>query len=75
MGRVVVEGAFGIKWGDHGDSLDGVASRWIVGASASFIFPCTIKSRWQAVMEEVGKGCSEFCITVGTVTSSALPAY
>jgi len=26
------------------------------------IFPCTIKStRWRAIMEEVYKGCSEFC--------------
>jgi len=24
--------------------------------------------RWQAVMEEVDKGCSEFCVTVGTAT-------
>ena len=55
-------------------SLDGVASRWIVNASASVIFPCTTKSRrWQAVMEEVDKGCSEFCITVGTVIG--MPAY
>jgi len=55
-------------------SLDGVAFRWIVNASASVIFPCTTKSgRWQAVMEEVDKGCSEFCITVGTVIG--MPAY
>jgi len=32
------------------------------------IFPCTIKSRrWQAIREEADKGCSEFCVTVGTV--------
>jgi len=47
--RVAAETAFGIKVGDDGggdtDSLDGVASRWIVGASASVIFPCTIESR------------------------------
>jgi len=43
-----------------------------VGASASVIFPCSIKCRrWQAVMKEVDKGCSEFCITVGTVTRTA----
>ena len=36
------------------------------------IFPCTIKSRrWQAVMEEVDKGCSGFCLIVGTVTRTA----
>jgi len=51
--------------GDEGgggtDSVDGVD----FGASASVIFPCTIKSRrWQAMMEEVDKGCSEFCVTV-----------
>ena len=49
--------------GDDGgggtDSLDGMASRQIVGASASVIFPCTIKCRrWRAVMEVVDKGCS-----------------
>ena len=49
--------------GDDGgggtDSLDGVSSRRIVGASASVIFPCTIKSRrWRAVMEAVAKGCT-----------------
>jgi len=43
----------------------GLASRGIVGASASYLF-CTIKSRrWRAVMEEVEKGCREFCVTVG----------
>ena len=32
----------------------------------------TIKSRkWRAVMEEADKGCSEFCITVGTATRTA----
>ena len=57
-------------WGT--DSPDGVASRRIVSASASVIFPCTIKSRrWQAVMEEVDKGCSEFCVTGGTVIRTA----
>jgi len=36
------------------------------------IFPCTIKSRrWQAIMEEVDKGCSEFYVTVGTVIRTA----
>jgi len=37
------------KWGDDGGgsliSPDGVTPNWIVGVSASFIFPCTIKSR------------------------------
>jgi len=43
-----------------------------VHASASVIFHCTIRSRrWRAIMEEVDKGCSEFCITVGTVTRTA----
>jgi len=51
------------------DSPDGVPSRQNVGASASVIFPCFIKSRrWQSTMEEADKGCSEFCVTVGTVT-------
>jgi len=64
--------------GDDGaggtDSLDGVASRWTVGASASVLSPCTIKSRtWRAIMEEVHKGCSELCVTVGTATR--LPEY
>jgi len=45
------------------DNPDGVASIRIVGASASVIFPCSI--RWRAVMEEVDKGCSEFCATAG----------
>jgi len=59
------------SWDDGGggtDShLDGMASGWII-----VIFPCTIKTtRWQAVMEEVDKGCSEFCLTVGTVTRIA----
>jgi len=46
-----------------------VASREIVGASASVIFPCTIESRrWRAVMDEVDKGCSEPCVSVVTVT-------
>jgi len=41
----------------------------IVDAPAWLIFPYIIKSRWwRAVVEEVGKGCSEFCITWGTVT-------
>jgi len=44
------------KWDDGGectDGVDGVTSRQMVGASASVIFPCIIKSRWWAVMEEV----------------------
>jgi len=49
--------------GDDGgggtDSPDWVASSRIVGASASVIFACAIKSRrWRAVMEEVDKGYS-----------------
>ena len=74
----MAESTFSIKMGNDGgggtDSPDKVASRQIVGfcASASVIFPCTIKSRrWQAVMEEVDKGCSEFCVTVGTVIRTA----
>jgi len=51
-----------------GRERDGVARR-IFSASASVIFPCTIKSRrWQAIVEDVDKGFSEFCVTVGTVT-------
>jgi len=54
--RVAAERAFGVKWGDDGgrgsDSPDGVASGWIIGASGSVIFPCTIKSRrWRALTE------------------------
>ena len=41
-------------------SPDGLASRRIVGASV--VFPCTLKSKRLAVMEEVDKGCSEFCV-------------
>jgi len=71
---VAAERAFSIKMGDDGgggtDRTDGVVSRQIVGASASAIFPCTIKSRrWRAVMEEVDKGCSIFCIRIGTATT------
>ena len=52
--------------------MDDVASRQIVGAAATVIFPCTIKStRWRAIMEEVDKGCSEFYITVCTATRTA----
>jgi len=44
----------------------------VVGAAASVIVPCTIESRIrQAIMEEVDKGCNEFCETVGTVTRIA----
>jgi len=78
IGRVVAERAFGKNGGmrDNGggghNSQDGVVSRRIISASASVIFTCMTKSRrWQAVMEEVGKGCSEFCVTVGTVTRTA----
>jgi len=36
------------------------------------IFLHTIKTRrWQEIMEGADKGCSEFCITVGTVTRTA----
>jgi len=75
-GRVAAEKAFSIKTGgDSGmgtDSPDGVAHRQIVGASASVLFTCTIKSRrWREEMDEVNKGCSEFCVTVGIVTRTA----
>ena len=57
----MAERAFGIKIGDNG------------GVFASVIFPCTIKSRiWQAVMQEVCKRGSEFCITVRDQESSWL---
>jgi len=67
IGRVATEKAFGIKMGDDESggtrSLDGVAFRRIVGASASVIFLCTIKARrWRAIMEEVDKGCSKFVL-------------
>ena len=46
------------------DSLDGLASRRIVGASAFVIFPGSIKSRsWQAIMEEIEKWCREFILS------------
>jgi len=52
-----------IRWG--GVQMD-------CSASASVIFPCSTKSRsWRAVMEEVDKGGSEFCVTVGTATRTA----
>ena len=58
--------ASGIKMGDDGGGLlispDGVAPSWIVGVSASVIFPCTIKSRtlffWRRLTWVVPKnGC------------------
>ena len=62
----------GIGGGGSNDSADGVASRWIVSASVSVVFSCTIKPRrWRAVMDEVGKGFSEFCVTIGTATRTA----
>ena len=72
----MAERAIGVKMGDGGgggtNSLDWVVCRWTVCASASVIFPCTIKSiRWRAVMEEVDKRCSKFCVTVGTATRMA----
>ena len=51
-----------------------MASRQIVGASASVVFSCTIKSRrWRAIMEKIDKGCNEFCIIAqsDTVTRTA----
>ena len=74
--RVAAERAIGVKMGDDGgggtDSPDGVASRRIIGASASVIFPCTIKSRrWRSIMEDVDKEGSKFCRTVGTATKTA----
>jgi len=47
LGEVRQEGHQEYKWWDDRaggtDSPDGVASSWIVGASASVIFPCSIK--------------------------------
>jgi len=67
---VAAERAFGKTWDDDGGApivWMGWPPRWIVGASASVIFPCSIKSRrWRAVMEEVDKGCSNFSIIVDT---------
>ena len=63
------------NWGHDGGGAPIVRTGWrpdsrlIVCASASVIFHCTIKSRrWRAIMEEVDKGCKEFCVSVGTVT-------
>ena len=72
----MAERAFGVKMGDDGgegtDRPDGVASRRIGSVSASVIFHCSIKCRrWSAVMKEVNKGCSKFCVTVVTVTRTA----
>jgi len=72
----VAKRSFGIKTGDGGvggtNRPDVMASRQIVGASGPVIFPCSIKSRrWRAVMEEVDKGCSVFCVTVGSVIRTA----
>ena len=65
-------------WRENGETMEVAAPivrmgwRPDVSVSASVIFPCTIKiGRWQAVMEEVNKGCGEFCITVGTATRTA----
>ena len=58
LNTVVVSGPGGIQY----------------GMSASVIFPCSIESRrLQALVEEVGKGCSEFCI-VGILIHSRLEA-
>ena len=58
------------KWRD-----DGVPMGWrpdALSVRLPVIFPCTTKSRrWQAITQEVDKGCSEFCVTVGTVTRNA----
>jgi len=77
IGRVAAERAFGVIMGNDGgggtDILDVVASRQIVGVSASVIFPfpCNITStNGQAVMEAVDEGDSEFCIAVGTVITT-----
>jgi len=49
IGMVAAGRASGVKMGDDGGGAPivrmGVASRWIAGASASVIFPWTIKSR------------------------------
>ena len=74
----MAERAFGVKNGrDDGgggtDSPDGVASRRIVGESASVIFPCSIEyRRWRAIMEEVDNVCNKFCVTLCTVTRWAI---
>ena len=70
---IVAERALSIKMGGWWRwGSDGVASKRIVGASISNIFPCTIKSRSRrAITEEVDKGCSEFCKTVDTITRTA----
>jgi len=46
-------------WKCGADSPDRVSVRLL-------FIPCIV--RWRTVVDEVDKGCSEFCITVGTVT-------
>jgi len=42
---------------------------WIVGASASVIFHCTIKSRrWHTVVEAVDEGCPAILPWVGRMS-------
>ena len=73
---VASEKAFGIKMGDNGgggtDSPDGVLVQVDCQCICLCYLVCPIKSRsWRAVMEEVDKGRSKFCVTVGTVTRTA----
>ena len=58
IGMVAAGRASGVKMGDDGGGAPivrmGVASRWIAGASASVIFPWTIKSRRWRATERMG---------------------
>jgi len=70
--RVATVRAFGIKMGDDGGGAPIVRMGWHpdgLSVCLPLFFPCIIKSRrWRAVIEEVGKGCRELCVTAGTVT-------
>jgi len=64
----------GERWrrGHWQSGWSNVHSKRTVGASAYVFFPSTIKPRrWWAIMEEVDIGCSEFCVTAGTLTRTA----
>ena len=56
------------------DILDGMASRWIVGAPVSVIFPCTMKSRrWRATVEVVEAVVAPtLYVVVGLVVAASL---
>jgi len=71
----VAERALGIKWGMMEMGAPGVRMGWHpdgLSVLLPLFLPCTTQSpRWQAMMDEVDKGCNDFYITVGTVTRTA----